>query len=217
MNPTRVLLRLRAFAAWTDDQCRPFRRHLICIGNVGQVYGHDAARFTHWRTLRSSSAPQQAAPVVGVVPTYSSSGNATSRFLLRTLSILCLLTGHMFSASSLHGTSKARSSAEQEPDDQDGELPHRKYIPHLLDLIASGTIDPVKILTKIEPMQEAIEAYEAFDFREPGWLKVELKPRPPDRKLPPPCSGRSVQQRPAPPMRCGYRRILVTERGQAAA
>jgi threonine dehydrogenase-like Zn-dependent dehydrogenase len=49
-------------------------------------------------------------------------------------------------------------------------------IPHLLDLIASGVIDPVKILTKVEAMEKVIAAYEAFDSRQPGWLKVELKP-----------------------------------------
>jgi threonine dehydrogenase-like Zn-dependent dehydrogenase len=58
-----------------------------------------------------------------------------------------------------------------------GNCHHRKYIPHLLDLIASGTIDPIGILTTIEPMQGVIEAYEAFDARQPGWIKVELKPR----------------------------------------
>ncbi len=58
-----------------------------------------------------------------------------------------------------------------------GNCHHRRYIPHLLDLVASGTIDPVAILTKVEPMQDAISAYEAFDNREPGWLKVELKPK----------------------------------------
>ncbi len=57
-----------------------------------------------------------------------------------------------------------------------GNCHHRKYIPHLLDLVASGTIDPVKILTKVEPMSDVIAAYEAFDKRRPGWLKVELKP-----------------------------------------
>lgn len=57
-----------------------------------------------------------------------------------------------------------------------GNCHHRKYIPHLLDLIASGVIDPLKILTKREPLSSVIQAYEAFDSREPGWLKVELKP-----------------------------------------
>jgi threonine dehydrogenase-like Zn-dependent dehydrogenase len=57
-----------------------------------------------------------------------------------------------------------------------GNCNHRKYIPHLLDLIAAGAIDPVKLISKTEPMHSAIEAYEAFDARRPGWLKVELKP-----------------------------------------
>ena len=60
-----------------------------------------------------------------------------------------------------------------------GNCNHRKYVPHLLDLVASGTIDPVEILTKVEPMQDVIAAYEAFDSRESGWLKVELKPAQP--------------------------------------
>ena len=41
----------------------------------------------------------------------------------------------------------------------------------------SGGVDPAKILGKVEPMQDAIDAYEAFDRREPGWFKVELKPK----------------------------------------
>jgi threonine dehydrogenase-like Zn-dependent dehydrogenase len=35
----------------------------------------------------------------------------------------------------------------------------------------------LEILTQIEPMQGTIEAYAAFDRREPGWIKVELKSR----------------------------------------
>ncbi|KPF96725.1 alanine acetyltransferase [Rhodopseudomonas sp. AAP120] len=57
-----------------------------------------------------------------------------------------------------------------------GNCNHRKYIPHLLDLVASGAIDPQQLLTKHEPLGSVIEAYEAFDSRKPGWLKVELKP-----------------------------------------
>jgi threonine dehydrogenase-like Zn-dependent dehydrogenase len=49
-----------------------------------------------------------------------------------------------------------------------GNYHHGKYIPQLLDLIASGTIDPIGILTKVEPMQGVINAYEAFDARQPG-------------------------------------------------
>ena len=56
-----------------------------------------------------------------------------------------------------------------------GNCNHRKYIPMLLGLVASGAVDPVRILTQMEPTQDAIEAYEAFDQRQPGWIKVELE------------------------------------------
>lgn len=56
-----------------------------------------------------------------------------------------------------------------------GNCNHRRYYAVLLDLVRSGALDPVKILTHVEPMQGAIEAYETFDRREPGWIKVELK------------------------------------------
>jgi threonine dehydrogenase-like Zn-dependent dehydrogenase len=57
-----------------------------------------------------------------------------------------------------------------------GNCNHRKYYNILIDLVASGTIDPLQILTNFEPLQGAIEAYEAFDQREPGWIKVQLDP-----------------------------------------
>jgi threonine dehydrogenase-like Zn-dependent dehydrogenase len=56
-----------------------------------------------------------------------------------------------------------------------GNCNHRRYYATLIDLVRSGAVDPVNILTKVEPMQSAIEAYEAFDRRDPGWIKVELK------------------------------------------
>jgi threonine dehydrogenase-like Zn-dependent dehydrogenase len=49
-------------------------------------------------------------------------------------------------------------------------------VPHLVELVRSSVIDPVQILTKVEPMTNALEAYKAFDKREPGWLKTELHP-----------------------------------------
>ena len=57
-----------------------------------------------------------------------------------------------------------------------GNCNHRKYIPHLVELTRIGRIDPTRLLTKVEPMANAIAAYEAFDARQPGWLKVELTP-----------------------------------------
>jgi threonine dehydrogenase-like Zn-dependent dehydrogenase len=58
-----------------------------------------------------------------------------------------------------------------------GNCPHRAYLPHLVELVAAGAIDPAKVLTQIEPISDAIEAYKAFDRRDSGWVKVELKPQ----------------------------------------
>jgi threonine dehydrogenase-like Zn-dependent dehydrogenase len=58
-----------------------------------------------------------------------------------------------------------------------GNCNHRKYIPHLIELTRTGVIDPAAMLTQIGPIGSAIEAFETFDRREPGWLKVELKPQ----------------------------------------
>jgi threonine dehydrogenase-like Zn-dependent dehydrogenase len=57
-----------------------------------------------------------------------------------------------------------------------GDCNHRKYAPKLVDMIRAGVVDPSKILTKIEPLQSALDAYKAFDLRQPGWLKVEFRP-----------------------------------------
>lgn len=57
-----------------------------------------------------------------------------------------------------------------------GNCNHRKYIPLLIDLVRSGTVDPRKVLTQIEPLTDVLAAYKAFDLRKAGWVKVELKP-----------------------------------------
>jgi threonine dehydrogenase-like Zn-dependent dehydrogenase len=57
-----------------------------------------------------------------------------------------------------------------------GNCNHRRYYDVLIDHVRSGRLDPVKILSNVEPMTGAIEAYEAFDARQPGWIKVELEP-----------------------------------------
>jgi threonine dehydrogenase-like Zn-dependent dehydrogenase len=57
-----------------------------------------------------------------------------------------------------------------------GNCHHRKYIPRLVDLARRGEVDPASILTQRQPLRSAIEAYEAFDERQEGWLKVKLEP-----------------------------------------
>jgi threonine dehydrogenase-like Zn-dependent dehydrogenase len=56
-----------------------------------------------------------------------------------------------------------------------GNCNHRKYIPDLLEMVQAGVVDPAALLTKQEPLPSAIDAYRAFDKRQPGWLKVELR------------------------------------------
>lgn len=57
-----------------------------------------------------------------------------------------------------------------------GNCHHRQYIPMLLELVLSGRIDPTRILTAVEPMQDSIEAFKAFDRHACGWAKVALLP-----------------------------------------
>ena len=57
-----------------------------------------------------------------------------------------------------------------------GNCNHRKYIPDLVDMVRKGTVDPAKILTQVEPLMSVLDAYKAFDRRQPGWVKVELVP-----------------------------------------
>lgn len=46
--------------------------------------------------------------------------------------------------------------------------------PPLIDMVAAGVFDPAALITEHEPIDDAIAAYEAFDRREPGWIKVAL-------------------------------------------
>jgi threonine dehydrogenase-like Zn-dependent dehydrogenase len=57
-----------------------------------------------------------------------------------------------------------------------GNCNHRKYIPRLVEMVRTGAIEPTQILTQVEPLTSVIEAYKAFDRRQPGWVKVELIP-----------------------------------------
>jgi len=57
-----------------------------------------------------------------------------------------------------------------------GDCPHRRYLPKIVRMVARGDFDPRTILTQVEPMTDAIEAYKQFDRRAAGWIKVELQP-----------------------------------------
>lgn len=57
-----------------------------------------------------------------------------------------------------------------------GNCNHRKYIPYLVELTRTGAVDPRTVLSELEGITNAVDAYRAFDERRPGWLKVELEP-----------------------------------------
>lgn len=57
-----------------------------------------------------------------------------------------------------------------------GNCPHRALLPELIDLMASGKLDPAKVLTQHEGMADAVEAYRRFDEHEAGWVKVAIQP-----------------------------------------
>lgn len=58
-----------------------------------------------------------------------------------------------------------------------GNCNHRKYLPELVEMVRRGSLAPAKVLTELEPVTGAIEAYKEFDRRRPGWIKVELVPQ----------------------------------------
>ena len=57
-----------------------------------------------------------------------------------------------------------------------GNCNHRKYIPMLVELTRAGTVDPSALITQVTDVRDAVDAYEQFDLRRPGWLKVALDP-----------------------------------------
>ncbi|MFI1653324.1 zinc-dependent alcohol dehydrogenase [Streptomyces sp. NPDC020472] len=55
-----------------------------------------------------------------------------------------------------------------------GNCNHRRYVPRLVSLVGSGTLDPTPLVTRWSGLGDAIDAYRAFDRREAGWTKVAL-------------------------------------------
>ena len=55
-----------------------------------------------------------------------------------------------------------------------GNCNHRRYLPRLVTMVATGALDPTPLITRWAQPQDAIEAYRAFDRRATGWTKVAL-------------------------------------------
>lgn len=57
-----------------------------------------------------------------------------------------------------------------------GNCNHRRYIPGLVEMTRAGLAEPAAVLTQLEEIVDVERAYEAFDRREAGWIKVEIEP-----------------------------------------
>jgi threonine dehydrogenase-like Zn-dependent dehydrogenase len=57
-----------------------------------------------------------------------------------------------------------------------GTCHHRRYIPKLIQLVASGTLDPTQIVPRQQTLLAGAEAFKTFDRDEVGWQPVELMP-----------------------------------------
>ncbi|MBI4202442.1 MAG: alcohol dehydrogenase catalytic domain-containing protein [Chloroflexi bacterium] len=57
-----------------------------------------------------------------------------------------------------------------------GRCPARRYIEQLIPLLQTGRIHPERIITHVLPLDQAPEGYRIFASREPGVMKVLLKP-----------------------------------------
>ncbi|HYO08833.1 MAG TPA: zinc-dependent alcohol dehydrogenase [Tepidisphaeraceae bacterium] len=57
-----------------------------------------------------------------------------------------------------------------------GQTHCQKYIPHLINLITEGKIDPSFVITHKLPLSQAPHGYEIFNAKRDGCIKVVLKP-----------------------------------------
>lgn len=57
-----------------------------------------------------------------------------------------------------------------------GQAPVIHYMPKMYEMVATGKIDPMDIITHVIPLSEAKRGYEVFDTKTDGCIKVVLKP-----------------------------------------
>jgi threonine dehydrogenase-like Zn-dependent dehydrogenase len=64
------------------------------------------------------------------------------------------------------------------PGAKEGRIHHEGVgvVEELGELVRTRSLDPTALVSQHTPASSAIEAYEQFDRREQGWLKVELEP-----------------------------------------
>ncbi|HET8980747.1 MAG TPA: hypothetical protein VFN87_21520 [Solirubrobacteraceae bacterium] len=57
-----------------------------------------------------------------------------------------------------------------------GNCNHRRYLPRLVELVRTGAVVPSAVISQVQDIEDAIGAYESFDERAAGWMKVEPAP-----------------------------------------
>ena len=156
----------------------------IGVDRVIDAVGVDAMRATHGPAaadrdaacIRCGSRGDRAAPQAGR-PQLGAGRRAVAGAAM----------GGARGRESRHGRGDRRVSAgvarvsgrrcdEPQPDDQDGQLQSPNGDAAARRAVRSGAFDPLSVLTRCEPLTNAIDAYRAFDTREPGWMKVKLTP-----------------------------------------
>ncbi len=55
-----------------------------------------------------------------------------------------------------------------------GNCHHRRYLPKLIRMVRAGEVDPSEVLSHVQPLHDAVNAYKSFDKREEGWIKVAM-------------------------------------------
>ncbi len=56
-----------------------------------------------------------------------------------------------------------------------GNCNHKKYVGELIELVRERAFKPSQLISQRASFASAIEAYQKFDLRTPGWTKVELR------------------------------------------
>src|SRR5690606_29218336 len=55
-----------------------------------------------------------------------------------------------------------------------GNCPHQKYIPKLIELTLSHSIDPSTVVAQMKPITDATTALSALGTHQCGWIKIDL-------------------------------------------
>lgn len=157
----------------------------IGVDRAIDAVGVDAVHAKHGPALKRSEVKQFKEEVEQVAPKTNPDGenwrpgNAPSQVL--DWAIECLAKAGTLSIVGVYPASMRSfpigDAMEKNLTIRMGNCNHRKYLPELVRLVQQGSIEPRKILTQVEPLMSAIDAYKVFDLRQPGWIKIELQPQ----------------------------------------